>query len=152
MCISKLSIRPFHVDNEDSDQTAQMCRLIWVFTGHTWQWRHCVGFATLRPNWYSLVKLVSACMHYAPVITTAPVGPGDDRDIDFSLCKVCVYAKHCRDIFIVKVLLKALFKSRPVNVKLPRPVWAQNQKPCGSKAQRGRCWGQNLALKPCYVP
>ena len=24
-----------HADNKDSDQTAQICRLIWVFVGHT---------------------------------------------------------------------------------------------------------------------
>ena len=45
-------------------------------------------------------------------------------DIDFSLCQAWVYARHCRDILMVKALPKALFKSWQVNVKLPWPVWA----------------------------
>ena len=34
-----------HADNEDSDQTGQMPRLTWVFTGRT---SHFVGFVTTR--------------------------------------------------------------------------------------------------------
>ena len=30
-------------------------------------------------------------------------------------------------------------------------IWAWNQKPHGSLALQGWCWGQNMALKLCYV-
>ena len=38
-----------HVDKEDSDQTARMRRLIWVFIGHTFQ---KVRFLTMGPYIY----------------------------------------------------------------------------------------------------
>ena len=37
----------FHADNEDSDQTGRMHRLIWVFAGRT---DHFVGFVMRRLN------------------------------------------------------------------------------------------------------
>ena len=40
--------------SEDSDQTARMCRLIRVFTGHTY---HFVGFVVLRLNLWNKRKL-----------------------------------------------------------------------------------------------
>ena len=49
-------------------------------------------------------------MYYAPVICHQGI-------FDFSLCKAQVYAWHCGDLFMVKVLPKALFKSCQVNVK-----------------------------------
>ena len=73
---------------------------------------------------------------YPPVICNhGPMGPGNSGDIDFSLCKARVYAQHCGDIFMVK----ALFKSRWVTVKLPLPVWAWKHKHCDSTALRGQC-------------
>ena len=39
---------------------------------------------------------------------------------DFSLCKARVYAQHCGDIFMVKVLPEALLRSWQVNVNLHR--------------------------------
>ena len=33
------------------------------------------------------------------------MGPGNSRDIDFSFCKVLVYAQHCGDILMVESLL-----------------------------------------------
>ena len=50
-----------HADSEDSDQTGQMPRLIWVFAGHTC---HFVGFVTRRltfwinaNNWITAILL-----------------------------------------------------------------------------------------------
>ena len=40
-----------HADNEDSDQTAQMHRLIWVFIGL------CQGLTTSQPLWVILCRL-----------------------------------------------------------------------------------------------
>ena len=71
-------------------------------------------FSILRTQYNALV----ICDH------RALTGLGDSGDFDFSLCKARVYAQHCGDIFMVKVLLK----SRQVNVKLLRPGWAWNQK------------------------
>ena len=50
-------------------------------------------------------------MNYSEVMqqsfaTTAPMGLGNNRDIDFSLCKARVYALHYGDIFYVKSLVK----------------------------------------------
>ena len=84
-------------------------------------------------------------------LTTASMGPGNSGNIDFSLCKAGVYAQHCGDIFMVKALPKAWLISQPVHVKLPQSVWAWNQKPHSSTALWGRCWGQNMALKPHFV-
>ena len=42
-----------HADNEDSDQTRRMPRLIWVFAGRTW---HFVGFVIWRLILSSLVQ------------------------------------------------------------------------------------------------
>ena len=54
-------------------------------------------------------------------------------------------------MFMVKALSKALLKSLQVlNVKLLRQFWGWNKKPCSSTALWGRCWGQDMALKPCY--
>ena len=38
------------------------------------------------------------------------MGPGNNWDFDFSLCKARVYVWHCGDIFMVKILPKALLK------------------------------------------
>ena len=38
----------FHADNEDSDQTGRMPKLIWVFAGDTF---HFVGFVTMQLNY-----------------------------------------------------------------------------------------------------
>ena len=81
-------------------------------------------------------------------VTTVPTGLGNSGDIDFPLCKAWVYVQQCGDISMVKALLK----SRQVILKLVRPVSAWNQKPCCSTSLRERCWGQNMALKPCYAP
>ena len=56
-------------------------------------------------------------MHQSFVIK-APMGPGNNGDIDFYLCKVCVYAWHCGDSLMVKALLKAQLKSWQLNLKL----------------------------------
>ena len=45
--------RYHHADNEDSDQTGQMPRLIWVFTGSTC---HFAGFAMRRLNYFSYTE------------------------------------------------------------------------------------------------
>ena len=82
-------------------------------------------------------RLEITFMHQSFVTTTAPTVPGNSGDFDFSPCKALVYAQHCRDIFMVKVLPKDLLKSRQVNVKLLRPVWAWNQKTHSSTALRG---------------
>ena len=58
---------------------------------------------------------------------------------------VTMATHYCRDIFMVKALLK-------LNVKFPWLVWAWNQKPHRSTALRGPCWDQNMALKPRYFP
>ena len=88
-------------------------------------------------------------MHQSFVTTsTAPTGLGNSRDIVFPLCKARVYVQQSGDISTVKALLK----SRQVILKLGRPVWAWNQKPRCSTLLWERCWGQNMALKPCYVP
>ena len=91
---------------------------------------------------------------YQSFVTTAPTGLENRGDFDFSLCKARVYAWHCGDIFMVKVLPKALLRSWKVNVKLPRRVWAGNQKPCSSTALLVQCWAQSMALKrkAGYVP
>ena len=106
------------------------------------------------------VHCPGATLLHQSFVTTAPIGSGNSRDIDFPLCKARIYAQHCGDIFMVK----ALFKSRWVTVKLHRLVWAWKQKPCGSMALPGQCWRdstvvmtknkkcwvQNVALKPHY--
>ena len=53
-----------HTDNEDSDQTGRMPRLIWVFAGHT---GHFVGFVMrqiddLDSTWIFVTK------HLMPVL------------------------------------------------------------------------------------
>ena len=80
-------------------------------------------------------------------VTPALTGPGNSGDIDFSLCKARVYTQRCMEIFMVKALPKALFKSWQVNMKILWVVWAWNQKPCGSTALWEQCWDQNMALK-----
>ena len=84
---------------------------------------------------FASIRIHLDVIHQSLVIMV-PMGPGNGGDFYFSLCKARVYAGDCRDIFIVKVLPKALLKSRQVNVKLLRPVWAWNQKPCSSTALR----------------
>ena len=74
--------------------------------------------------------------------THRATGPGNSGDVYFSLCKVRVYARHYGDIYMVKALWTALLKSRHVNVKLFRAVWAWFQKPRSSTALRGRYWAQ----------
>ena len=46
----------------------------------------------------------------------------------------------------------ALWWQSCLNVKLLLLVWTWNQKLLNYTAMRGWCWGQNLALKPRYVP
>ena len=74
-------------------------------------------------------------MHQLFVTMNQPTGTRNSGDIDFSLCKVRV---HCGNIFMVKVLPKALLSSPQVNVKLPLPVWAWNQELRSSTALRER--------------
>ena len=47
LCAQRVAKDPsfLHADSEDSDQTGQMPRLIWVFAGHT---SHFVGFVMRR--------------------------------------------------------------------------------------------------------
>ena len=40
------------------------------------------------------------CIMHQSFVTTAPMGPGNSRDFDFSLCKAWIYAMQCGDIFI----------------------------------------------------
>ena len=86
-------------------------------------------------------------------VTTASVGPENSGDFDFWTFlfekpgyPVHVYAQHCKDIFMLKVLPKPLLKSWQVKVKLFQLLWAWNQKPCSSVALWGRCWTQNTTL------
>ena len=82
---------------------------------------------------------ISQPLMHQSFVTMTPTGMGNSGDTDFSLCKARVHAQHCGDIFMVKAVPKALLKSwyMKVSVKLPRPVWAWNQKPRSSKALRG---------------
>ena len=100
------------------------------------------------PKDVHLVQVYLLGIMHQSFVTTAPTGLGNNGDIDFPLCKARVYVQQCGDISMVKALLK----SRQVILKLARPVWAWNQKPRCSTSLRERCWGQNMALKPCYAP
>ena len=60
-------------------------------------------------------RLTLSLEDYAPVICNpGPYGAGEGNsgDIDFSLYKAPVYARHCGESLMVKVLPKALLKSR----------------------------------------
>ena len=60
-------------------------------------------------------------MHLSFVTTAiAPIRLENSGDIDFPLCKAQVYVQQCRNISMVKVLLK----SRQAILKLARPVLA----------------------------
>ena len=87
-------------------------------------------------------------MHQS-VVTTVPMQV-NSGNIDFSLCKARVYAKHCGNIFMIKDLPKTLLKSRQaLNGKLPKPVWTWNQKPRGSTAVTvGTNLRSNHGIKP----
>ena len=79
-------------------------------------------------------------------VTTACKGPGKRGNFYFSLCKARLYAQHCREIFMAKVLPKALLKCRQVNVELLQPIWAWNQTPRSSMALR-----DNTGLKVWHL-
>ena len=51
-------------------------------------------------------------------VTTGFSGPGNSRDIDFSLCKAWISAQHCRDILMIKVLPNMPLKPRPFMASL----------------------------------
>ena len=53
-------IKFLHADNEDSDQTARMRRLIWVFVGRTCQ---KVRFLTVRLIWFKALFLLTYWKH-----------------------------------------------------------------------------------------
>ena len=63
-------------------------------------------FYLIRPHTHAC-SLNIQC--YAPVICNHGA---ESRDFDVSLCKARVYALHCGDNLMVKVLPKALLKSR----------------------------------------
>ena len=92
---------------------------------------------SLRFHWFSNWSQI---MHQT-FVTMAPMALGNSGDFDFSLCKARVYAQHCGDIFIVKVLLKALLKSGQVNVKLHAGLGMESKPRC-SMALWGRYWAQ----------
>ena len=104
--------------------------------------------------------------------TTAPLGPGNSGDIDFSLCKALVYAPHCGDIFYVISLVKVPSAPSPRgSYKYKNQYYDSvsrlislnslhyllhciggNQKPGVSTALRGHLLGKNTVLKPRYAP
>ena len=55
-------------------------------------------------------------------------------------------------VFAGRTVTLLVLSCRGSNVKSLRPVWAWNQKPCGSMALQGRYWAQSMAFKPCYAP
>ena len=50
-----------HADSEESDQTGQMPKLIWVFAGRT---HHFVDFVVLRLKWWFILPDVYLCNFY----------------------------------------------------------------------------------------
>ena len=123
-----------------SGETARMRRLAWTFAvriGDKYQIRltrsiykftesHSGGNGSMYCSIFFSTEQQSC---YAPVICKH--GPGD---IDFSLAvaKPRYMPSTVGTFFMFKALPKALLKSWQVNVKLPRPVWAWNQKPRSS--------------------
>ena len=84
--------------------------------------------------------------------TTSPSGPGNSGDIDFSLSKARVYARHCRDTLMVKALPKSLLKSRQVNVNFHGHFGTGIKTPaiprhCGDNAEV-----KTLQLSPAVPP
>ena len=59
-CLSLLGAKLLHLDNKDSDHTAQLCRLIWVFAGHSCDF---VGFVVPNINILIHVKQESCFLH-----------------------------------------------------------------------------------------
>ena len=64
----------------------------------------------------------------------------------FSLCGARLYALQCWDIFMAKVLPKALPKSRQVNVNLLRAVKSCNQRP------HSYAWNKKSCSSAAHVP
>ena len=68
-------------------------------------------------------------------VTTVPTRPGYSKDLDFSLCKARVYAQHCRDISMVKALLK----SWQLNMKWAAPSEFGTYHLCEQRRFRRAC-------------
>ena len=62
LCTQPVAMNPsfLHADSEDSDQTGQMPRLIWVFAGHTC---YFVGFVMRRLNYHKCNEVVWQLSH-----------------------------------------------------------------------------------------
>ena len=122
------------------------------FIGFVMRQLICASVSTLEFTLTSFLttSLAFELLMHQSFVTMAPTGLGNSGDLHFSLCKTRVYARHCGDIFMVKVLPNVLLKSWYVNVKLLWPLWAWSQKPRSSTAMRGRYWAKSMALKPRY--
>ena len=66
-----------------------------------------------------IVKVEQCGLIHQTFVITAPMVLGNSGNIDFSLWKAQLYSQHCREIFMVKALPKALLLPQQVNVKLP---------------------------------
>ena len=119
-----------HADSEDSDQTWQMARLIWVFAGRTC---HFVGFvmrrlilcgfvvSTTRRFMLSLTLLLRL-MFSSPVYRCDHLAWGKES---WSVCFSCIFS------FFLHALLSVLFSSS----------WCQG---FASTCDRGTSWNFHL--------
>ena len=55
---------------------------------------------------FCLVCLAGPALNAPAIYNHSHYGAGNSGDIDFSLCKAWVYARHCGDSLMVKALLK----------------------------------------------
>ena len=117
---------------------------------------HCVLKSTIHTVYCNYSKDFVYVKHdtvmHQSFATTSPSGPGNSGDIDFSLSKARVYARHCRDTLMVKALPKSLLKSQQVNVNFHGHIGTGIKTPAIPRHCRDNAEVKTLQLSPAIPP
>ena len=132
-----------------TDQTGQMPRLIWVFTGSIY---HFAGFVMKRliscnASFFEMhfrFQLLLCIMHQSFVTMPHPPPAENSGNFDFSSSKSLLEAPNCGDKQLVKPLLfvpALLYLTALLNFLL---FWCKNKIPV--------LWGQHKGENPAQFP